>query len=274
MTRRYAVIGNPVKHSLSPRIHAMFGELTGVSLEYTALLAPLDGFVRTVEAFFGSGGSGVNVTLPFKEAAYDWVTECDEHAGTAAAVNTVVRVEHGFRGCNTDGIGLVRDLTSNLGITLRAARLLVLGGGGAVRGVLGPLLGTSPASLTIANRTMARATALVERLEDPRLRAVALAELEGPFDVVINGTSAGLLGARPQIAPGVVAGTVVYDMVYGANAAPFLRWAVEQGAARAHDGLGMLVEQAAEAFVLWHGVRPDSAAVLARLRQRADPGAA
>jgi shikimate dehydrogenase len=266
MSGRFAVVGNPVGHSLSPRIHAMFSEISGVSIQYEALLAPLDGFVRTVESFFGSGGSGVNVTLPFKEAAYDWVTECDEHAGTAAAVNTVVRVAHGYRGCNTDGIGLVRDLTSNLGIALRGARLLILGGGGAVRGVLGPLLGAGPESLTIANRTMARGVALVERLEDPRLRAVAPADLEGAFDVVINGTSAGLVGALPQIPSHVVSGAIVYDMVYGENAAAFGSWAIANGAARTHDGLGMLVEQAAEAFFLWHGVHPDSGTVLQRLR--------
>jgi shikimate dehydrogenase len=161
---------------------------------------------------------------------------------------------------------LVRDLTENLGIALSGARLLILGGGGAVRGVLGPLLGAGPVSLTIANRTMARAVALVERLEDPRLQAVPPEQLEGTFDVVINGTSAGLVGTRPQIPAHVVAGAVVYDMVYGDNAIPFCHWAVEHGAARAHDGLGMLVEQAAEAFALWHGVRPDSAAVLRRLR--------
>jgi shikimate dehydrogenase len=269
MNGRYAVVGNPVSHSLSPRIHAMFAEQTGMAIRYEALLAPLDGFVRTVESFFAAGGGGVNVTLPFKEAAYDWVTECDEQAGTAAAVNTVVKIAHGYRGCNTDGIGLVRDLTSNLGIALRDARLLVLGGGGAVRGVLGSLLGAGPVSLTISNRTSARAVALVERLEDPRLQAIPPAQLHGPFDVVINGTSAGLMGTIPQIPPGAVAGAVVYDMVYGDNAAPFCNWAVAQGAIRAHDGLGMLVEQAAEAFLLWHGVRPDSGAVLRRLNRAA-----
>jgi shikimate dehydrogenase len=268
MIQRFAVVGNPVGHSMSPRIHALFAAQTGLSIRYDALLAPLDGFVRSLESFFQAGGVGVNVTLPFKEAAYDWVTECDEHAGTAAAVNTIVRVEGGYRGCNTDGIGLVRDLTTNLRVALRDARVLILGGGGAVRGVLGPLLGASPARLVVANRTMARAVTLVERLEDPRLEAIAPSQLQEAFDVVINGTSAGLIGTRPQIPPRVVSGAIVYDMVYGANAAAFCDWTIEHGAARAYDGLGMLVEQAAEAFQLWHGVRPDSVAALQQLRDQ------
>ena len=267
MTRRFAVIGNPVGHSLSPQIHRMFAQQTGRALEYDAILAPLDGFVRCVHAFFESGGGGVNVTLPFKEAAYDWVTGCDEYAGSAGAVNTIVASDGGFRGCNTDGIGLVRDLTINLGCTLIDKRVLVLGAGGAVRGILGPLLGASPSSLVIANRTNSRALALIERFEDPRLRASQLEALAQPFDIVVNGTSAGLAGALPKVPDAVIAGSFVYDMMYGRNAEPFCRWARERGAARAVDGLGMLVEQAAEAFELFHGVRPDGAAVLRRLRE-------
>jgi shikimate dehydrogenase len=266
MIRHYAVVGNPVGHSLSPRIHTLFAKQTGLTIQYDALLAPLDGFVRTLEAFFRSGGCGVNVTLPFKEAAYDWVTDCDEYAGTAGAVNTIVRTDHGYRGCNTDGIGLVRDLTINLGISLERKNVLILGGGGAVRGVLGPLLGAGPASLVIANRTVSRARAMVERLEDPRLSAVDPASLDKPFDVIINGTSAGLSGALPPVSPAVVVGGVAYDMVYGRNAEAFCAWSLEHGAVRAVDGLGMLVEQAAEAFRLWHGIRADSLAVLRILR--------
>jgi len=266
MTARYAVIGNPVGHSLSPRIHALFAQQLGRTITYDALLAPLDGFVRTLEAFFRDDGRGVNVTLPFKEAAFDWVTECDEYAGTAGAVNTIVPCGSGFRGCNTDGVGLVRDLTVNMQFALQGRSVLILGAGGAVHGVLGPLLGAGPSRLVIANRTISRAIEMVERLEDPRLSVVEPAALNEPFDLVINGTSAGLIGTRPEVPSLAVAGCVAYDMVYGANAEPFCSWAREHGAARAVDGLGMLVEQAAEAFLLWHGVRPDGAAVLRMLR--------
>jgi len=267
MTRRYAVVGNPVGHSLSPAIHRMFSQQTGIELEYEALLAPLDGFVRAVAAFFEAGGSGVNVTLPFKEAAFDWVTSCDEYAGAAGAVNTIVASDRAYRGYNTDGIGLVNDLTVNLGYSLAGRRILVLGAGGAVRGILGPLLGASPARIVVANRTRSRAQELIDRLEDPRLRACDAERLdEASFDVVINGTSAGLVGAMPKVPEGAIAGSLVYDMVYGANAKPFCGWALANGASAAVDGLGMLVEQAAEAFRLFHGVRPDGAAVLRRLR--------
>ncbi len=267
MTERYVVIGNPVGHSLSPLIHRLFADQMNRTLEYEALLAPLDGFVRMLQDFFGGGGSGVNVTLPFKEAAYDWVTEYDEYAGTAGAVNTIVVANGGYLGCNTDGIGLVRDLTINLNCTLTDKRLLILGAGGAVRGILGPLLGAGPQCLVVANRTAARARPLIDRFEDPRLRIADPGTLAESFDIVINGTSAGLVGALPKVAPDAIAGSLVYDMVYGLNARPFCDWALEHGAAKAVDGLGMLVEQAAEAFLLWHGVRPDSAAVLRRLRE-------
>jgi shikimate dehydrogenase len=266
MTRRYAVIGNPVGHSLSPRIHQMFADQTQTALEYTAILAPLDGFVRTLCAFFEGGGAGVNVTLPFKEAAYDWVTSCDEYAGSAGAVNTIVASNDGFLGCNTDGLGLIKDLTINLGCELVDKRVLILGAGGAVRGILGPLLGASPRALVVANRTESRARALIERFEDPRLSATELDALTEPFDIVVNGTSAGLVGALPRVPDEAIVGSLVYDMVYGQNAGPFCRWAIEHGAAHAVDGLGMLVEQAAEAFELFHGIRPDSATVLRRLR--------
>jgi shikimate dehydrogenase len=266
MTRRFVVIGNPVGHSLSPRIHRMFAAQTGRDLEYESLLAPLDGFVRTLQSFFGSGGSGANVTLPFKEAAFDWVTSCDEYAGSAGAVNTIVASGAERRGYNTDGIGLVRDLTTNLGCELAGKRVLVLGAGGAVRGIIGPLLGSSPACVVVANRTGVKAQALVDRFEDPRLRAANADALDRAFDIVVNGTSAGLAGSLPKVPTGAIEGSLVYDMVYGDNAVPFCTWACEHGAARAVDGLGMLVEQAAEAFELFHGVRPDGAAVLRELR--------
>lgn len=262
------MIGNPVAHSRSPEIHAAFARQTAQSLVYERLKAPLDGFVVTIERFFAEGGCGLNVTLPFKEEAFAWVDERDEFAGSAGAVNTIVRDHVGrrHRGCNTDGIGLVRDLESNEGCPLAGRRVLVLGAGGAVRGVLGPLLGRAPAVIVVANRTPERARALVERFEDPRLRAVEWASLEGGFDVVINGTSAGTRGASLEMPAEVVRGALVYDMAYGAGAVAFLQWAARAGAARTVDGLGMLVEQAAESFRLWRGVRPDTHDVLAALR--------
>lgn len=266
MTRRFVVVGNPVEHSLSPRIHRMFALQTGCDLQYDTLLAPLDGFVRTLQTFFASGGSGANVTLPFKEAAFDWVTSCDEYAGSAGAVNTIVASAGEYRGYNTDGIGLVRDLTTNLGCDLKGKRVLILGAGGAVRGIIGPLLGASPSSVVVANRTNAKAQALVDRFEDPRLSATNPDALECAFDIVINGTSAGLVGSLPKLEARAVEQALVYDMVYGEKAVPFCAWAREHGAVRAVDGLGMLVEQAAEAFALFHGVRPSSGPVLGELR--------
>jgi len=263
---RYAVVGNPVAHSRSPEIHAAFARQTGQHLVYDKLLAPLDDFVGTVDRFFDAGGCGLNVTLPFKEEAFAWVGEHDEFAGAAGAVNTIARAARGFRGYNTDGVGLVRDLEVNLANPLAGRRILVLGAGGAVRGVLGPLLGRAPAEIVVSNRTEGRAAALVDRFEDPRLRAAVWERLGDGFDVVINGTSAGTTRRSLAITPEVVRAAFVYDMAYGDAATSFLQWARASGAARTSDGLGMLVEQAAEAFRLWRGVRPDSVAVLTALR--------
>ncbi len=264
---RYAVVGNPVAHSRSPEIHAAFAAQTGQRLSYEKLLAPLDNFAGTVDAFFAAGGAGLNVTVPFKEAAYGWVDERDEYAGAAGAVNTIVRRGAIFRGCNTDGLGLVADLERNLGVVLRNARILLLGAGGAVRGVLGPLLGCAPAAIDIANRTLDRAQAIVDRLEDPRVAVRRLDALTGRYDLVVNGTAAGLDGASLAIDPARIARAFVYDMAYGEAAQGFLSWAAGAGAVRAVDGLGMLVEQAAVAFHLWRGVRPDTGPVIAALRR-------
>jgi shikimate dehydrogenase len=265
---RYAVVGNPVQHSLSPIIHQAFARQCQVTLEYSGILAPLDGFEACVTQFFGAGGCGLNVTVPFKEQAYLWVTERDPYASVAGAVNTIVRTTHGYLGCNTDGLGLLRDLQQNHGLSLDGQRLLVLGAGGAVRGILGPLLGANPAQLMIANRTPARAEVLVERLEDPRLTFTSLDALRPGYDVIINGTSAGLGGGRPGIAAELFEEAFVYDMVYGQNARPYLEYAAAHGASSVHDGLGMLVEQAAEAFLLWFGMRPETLPVHAMLRER------
>lgn len=266
---RYAVIGNPVAHSLSPRIHAHFAAQTGQTLQYVRLLAPLDGFVEVATRFFGEGGMGANVTVPFKGEAAAWVDLLDPLAEAAGAVNTIRA--HGARrvGFNTDGIGLVRDLEVNQGRTLRERRILLLGAGGASRGVVGPLLAAGAAELVVANRTPERAEDLVARFtamgHTGTLRSAALEKLAGRFDVIVNATSAGLTGAVPTLDPARVEGAFCYDMVYGHRTA-FCDWALQHGAAAAVDGIGMLVEQAAEAFRIWREVRPETAALLAQLR--------
>jgi shikimate dehydrogenase len=263
MRDRYVVIGNPVAHSQSPRIHALFAAATGQDMRYETLLAPLDGFAATVRDFAAAGGRGANVTVPFKEEAFRLATRLSERARAAGAVNTLTFAGAEILGDNTDGAGLVRDLTKNLGLVVAGKRVLLLGAGGAARGVILPLLGERPAQLVIANRTVDKALALAKAF--PGCTGCGLDALEGrEFDLVINATSIGLSGAVPPrltFAPGALA----YDMVYGKDT-DFLHQARAAGAATA-DGLGMLVEQAAEAFKLWRGVRPETAAVLAELRR-------
>ena len=255
---RYGVFGNPIGHSKSPQIHALFATQTGQALSYEPLLAPLDDFPAFARDFF-RGGRGANVTVPFKEQAYRMADELTERARRAGAVNTLKKLEDGrLLGDNTDGAGLVADLL-NAGVTLSGRRILLLGAGGAVRGVLEPLLAHRPAALVIANRTASRAEQLVQEF----------AELAEPVDLIVNGTSASLGGELPPLADSlIVAGrTFCYDMMYSAEPTPFCRWAAALGATT-RDGLGMLVEQAAEAFELWRGVRPDTAPVLAELRRQ------
>ncbi|BAL26112.1 shikimate dehydrogenase [Azoarcus sp. KH32C] len=269
---RYAVIGNPISHSKSPAIHARFAAQTGQELTYEALLGPLDGFAGAVRAFRDAGGRGMNVTVPFKLEAFALAERHSARALAAGAVNTLAFDAEGIFGDNTDGAGLVRDLTHNLGCALAGRRILLLGAGGAARGTLLPLLGTQPASLTLANRTVARAEALVadfaERDASVPLDACGFADLAGrQFDVVINATAASLADEAPPLPAGLyAAGALAYDMMYGRGDTPFLAAARRDGAARLADGLGMLVEQAAESFQLWRGVRPDTAPVLAALR--------
>ena len=273
---RYAVIGNPVDHSLSPVIHAAFAEATGQDLRYDRLPAPLDGFDAAVEAFFAAGGAGLNVTVPFKSQAARWVDELDPPAALAGAVNTIVRSGAGgqvFRGHNTDGPGLVRDIVVNLDEPLDGAGVLLLGAGGAGRGVAGPLLDAGCRRLVIANRTPHRADELAAVLAGQRggsaVEAAAIEDLAGAFDVVINATSASLSGAFDlPLAADVVADAFCYDLMYGRDhATAFCRWASAAGARRSVDGLGMLVEQAALAFELWRGVLPETAPVLELLRR-------
>jgi shikimate dehydrogenase len=264
MTDRYAVIGHPVLHSKSPWIHAEFARATRQDLDYRAIEAPLDSFERTADAFRASGGRGANVTLPFKEAAYRYCAATSARAQAAGAVNTLLFEGGKARGDNTDGAGLVRDLTANLGVALAGRRVLVMGAGGAARGVLAPLLEAGVARIAIANRTAERARALAARF--PGSWGGGYAELAAQsFDLIVNATSAGLAGELPALPPAVFApGALAYEMVYGRDT-PFLELARGAGA-RVADGSGMLVEQAAESFLLWRGLRPDTRAVLAALR--------
>ncbi|PXX44155.1 shikimate dehydrogenase [Undibacterium pigrum] len=267
---QYVVIGNPIAHSKSPAIHARFAELTGQQLDYQRLLAPLDGFAGAVHDFIAAGGKGANVTLPFKLEAFALSTELSERAKIAGAVNTL-KFEHGsIYGDNTDGIGLVADIVRNAGVSLRGKRLLLLGAGGAARGALLPLLQEQPAVLTIANRTLAKAQDLQEQAkslsDNCELLACRFEDLQQSFDVIINATSASINDDVPPLAAAVFnKNTLAYDMMYAAAPTAFLRLAASHGA-QCRDGLGMLVEQAAEAFALWRGVRPPSGQVLAEMR--------
>lgn len=275
---RYAVIGHPIAHSKSPQIHAAFARQTAQDISYEAILAPLDGFVATVQAFRAAGGRGMNVTVPFKLEAFALADRHTPRARAAGAVNTLAFGADGILGDNTDGAGLVRDLTVNLGCALQGRRVLLLGAGGAARGAILPLLGERPAVLAIANRTMAKAEELVRAFAadagETRLSASSFAALAGQsFDVVINATAASLSDDVPPLPPGLYAdGALAYDMMYGRGDTAFMAAARTDGAARVADGLGMLVEQAAESFTLWRGIRPDSRAVLAELRRQIDAG--
>jgi shikimate dehydrogenase len=267
VTDRYAVIGNPIAHSKSPEIHAAFGRQTRQEIEYTRILAPLEGFGAAVAAFRAAGGRGLNVTVPFKSEAYRLALETSDRARAAEAVNTLCFDGPRVYGDNTDGVGLVRDLTANLGMAIERRRVLIVGAGGAARGVLGPLLDARPAELVVVNRTPERAEEL-ERQFAGQVRGVGFAGLpRQPFDIVINATSAGLAGDVPPLSRTAFAdGALAYDMLYGTGETEFLAAARASGAARLADGLGMLVEQAAESFFVWRGVRPDTAPVLAMLR--------
>ena len=287
MIDRYAVIGNPVAHSVSPRIHDMFAKATGQALRYEKIRA--DAFAPTADAFFQAGARGLNVTVPFKQDAFDWVDRVDDAAREARAVNVVVAgeslqprehegvprggssarghpsQENSYTGHNTDGIGLVRDLQENLGVALAHRRVLVLGAGGAVRGVLGPVLRAGVGQLAVANRTESKARALQRVFGD--IEAVALADVRGGYDVVINGTSAGMDGQVPEVDPRVVRNAFCYDMFYVRTGdTPFCAWSRRHRAAGVAGGLGMLIEQAAETFFLWRGIRPSTTGVAESLR--------
>lgn len=271
---RYVVAGNPVEHSQSPFIHAQFAQATHQHLIYERLLCPLDGFEATVRDFAAGGGKGCNATVPFKTDAYRLAQRHGPRAVLAEAANVLRFDAEGWYADNTDGIGLVRDIERNAGIVLRGKRVLLIGAGGAAAGALGPLIEAGPQEVVVANRSVERATALVHRhaelayAHDVKLAAKTLLAPGVAFDVVVNATATSMQGADVPVHARVLSqGGLAMDMMYGPPAAVFLKWA-EQHGARARDGLGMLVEQAAGAFSIWRGVMPETAPVLAALRER------
>ncbi len=269
MTDKYAVIGNPIAHSKSPAIHAAFAKQTNQEMTYEAIQAPLGGFADTVKQLIADGYQGVNVTVPFKFDAYEMATELNVLAQHAGAVNTLMFKQSSISGHNTDGLGMVRDIEENLAISLQGKRVLLLGAGGAAQGVLHPVLDKNPAVLTVANRSVEKAVAMVEKVKaqypSVDLAAETFDQLNNAFDVIINATSASLNKASLPISDLVFADScLAYDMMYGQET-PFMAQAKANGAQVA-DGLGMLVEQAAEAFLLWRGVRPEAKAVIDKMR--------
>jgi len=271
MTDHYAVIGNPIAHSKSPRIHAAFASQTRQDIHYDRILVEPGQLAAAVEHFRKAGGKGLNITVPFKNDAFALATSMTERAQLAGAVNTLVINEDGsLHADNTDGVGLVRDLTINHGFNLKASRVLLLGAGGAVQGVLLPLLEQKPAEIVIANRTIEKAQALCEKFSDyGKLSACGFAELAGKqFDGIINGTAASLQGEVPPLPDNVMSSAGwCYDMMYSNEPTAFVRWGNDHGAATSVDGLGMLVEQAAESFTLWRSVRPETKPVISLLRE-------
>jgi len=273
--QRYAVIGNPIAHSKSPRIHGLFAEQTGESVVYEALLAPIDNFTDSVDAFRAQGGCGLNVTVPFKQDAWAYASQHSARAQIAGAVNTLIfQPDSPCLGDNTDGVGLVNDLINNHGLDLGNCHILLLGAGGAIRGVLQPLLEAGPAHLLIANRTTQRALDLANSFTDyGPVSGCGLDQLQDQlpangFDLVINGTSASLQGKLPPLPDQLLAANAtVYDMMYSAEPTAFVAWGKKHGAAQSLDGLGMLVEQAAESFYLWRGVRPATQPVIDAMRK-------
>ena len=271
MTDSYAVFGNPIAQSKSPAIHRHFCDQTGEDMAYTKQLVAEGEFKQAADTFFNGGGRGLNITAPFKLDAYNYATRLTPRAERAGAVNLLIKENDGsITGDTSDGIGMVNDML-NMGWELEGKKLLILGAGGAVRGVLEPLLGQKPSSLTIANRTVSKAEQLVKDFHDlGELNACSFDELsDGHFDVVINGTSAGLHGERVNLPDNLLASQAAcYDMSYAAEPTGFLRWAEEQGAAKLTDGLGMLVGQAAESFYAWRHIRPEVVPVITELRRK------
>ena len=272
---KYAVFGNPIKHSKSPQIHAIFAEQCAQAMQYRAVRVELDGFSKAATNFFAEGGSGLNITLPFKRDAYDFSQRLSDRARRAGAVNTLTLTADGtIEGDNTDGIGLVRDMIANLGWAVQGLRILVLGAGGAVRGVLEPLLRERPRELLIVNRTAERAVDLAEEFSDIAVIAGGGYELIGErqFDLIINASSAGLSGEMAELPSSLLTErSCCYDMIYGTEPTPFMRWAAHHAAWAVSDGVGMLVEQAAQSFYIWRNLRPETRPVIHQLRESLQP---
>jgi shikimate dehydrogenase len=266
---RYAVFGNPIKHSQSPAIHALFAQQTGQKLKYTAELVALDNFEAAVRDFAKHGGKGLNITVPFKQAAYEFASTLSSRAQQAGAVNTLIINDDDFYGDNTDGVGLERDLLHNHGLTLSGKRILLLGAGGAGRGVLAALLTNYPRQLTIANRTPEKAIELAHAFSSlGNVHGCGFADLnQQNYDIIINATSASLQGELPPLSASLIhADTFCYDMMYAKEPTLFMRWATSNHAGGTSDGLGMLVEQAAESFWLWRNIRPEIDPVITAIR--------
>ena len=266
---KYGVVGNPIKHSKSPEIHSTFAEQTNQQMQYLLILIALDGFQSGIQQFVAKGGRGLNVTVPFKQQAWDIADELSERAQLAGAVNTLSFVDGVIKGDNTDGTGLVRDLTANQCFDLKGKSILILGAGGAVRGVLGPIIDEMPSSITIANRTLSKAEVLKGVFSDVfDIQVMSFESLNKSYDLIINGTSASLQQELPPLPDCIVdADTILYDMMYSKEPTVFNRWGNKLGADKTIDGLGMLVEQAAEAFSLWRGVSPDSRLIIDKIRK-------
>jgi shikimate dehydrogenase len=266
---RYAVFGSPIQHSKSPRIHALFAQQCGQNLEYTAKLVGAEAFNDAVSAFFAEGGKGLNCTLPLKELAWQYADSLTPRAESAKAVNTLaIQPDGTVLGDNTDGCGLIQDLTVNHGIQIQGARVVILGAGGATRGILAPILALAPEALLISNRTADKAVKLADEFAGQgRIEGGGFEALEKrSFDLIINATAASLADDLPPLPTGLLKeGGYCYDLAYANQATAFVRWGRQHGAVKALDGLGMLVEQAAEAFYLWRSVRPDTAPVIALL---------
>ena len=268
---KYAVFGNPIKHSKSPVIHAAFAAQSNQAMQYRAVRVPEDGFERAAGNFFADGGRGLNITVPFKPEAFRFADRLSERAQRAGAVNTLTCAADGvIEGDNTDGIGLVRDMVANLGWVVQGLRVLIIGAGGAVRGVLEPLMRERPREMLIVNRTAGRAEQLAREFADLGTLAGGGYELIGErqFDLVINASSAGLSGEMPGLPASLLTErSCCYDMVYGAEPTPFMRWAAHHAAWAVSDGLGMLVEQAAQSFFIWRHVRPETRPVINQVRE-------
>lgn len=265
----YVVIGHPIAHSKSPDLHRHFAQQTGIQITYDHLYAPLDGFLPTITAFIQRGGKGSNVTMPFKLEAYALATRKTERALLAGAVNTLQFLDDGIVGDNTDGVGLVRDIVHNAGVPMAGKRVLVVGAGGAARGVLQPILAEKPAEFVLVNRTASKAKELAEEFRPyGEIKAGGYADATGRFDVIINATAASMSADLPELDESVFGdNTFCYDMVYANKPTLFMEYAARHGA-QVRDGLGMLVEQAAESFLLWHGVRPETAEIYEIVRRQ------